>query len=76
MIFTNDNTAAVGHPADVYLNGVEQKHVIEASPSGHYVVKIVVDAEGNPFLIGRGEFATEREEGFVLVALQGGKRRG
>ena len=65
-LFTVDNTAAIGRPVAVYLDGVLQPFVKEADTDEGYVIRCILDADDKPTLDG-SKIATERVTGTVTV---------
>ena len=63
-LFTVDNTVKAGKLFTIYLDGVEQRYVIEADTDEGYVIVAKRDADGKPMRDGDG-LATERLTGNV-----------
>lgn len=67
MRYTYENTAAIGEPKDVYLDGVKIDDACEADTVDGYVIRGKRNAEGNLYLDENDEVATERLTGAVVV---------
>lgn len=67
MRYTYENTAAIGAPKDVFLDGVKIDNVSEADTAEGYLVRCKIDAEGFLCVDEDGEIATDRLTGKVVV---------
>lgn len=55
-------------PCHVYLDGLPKSHVVEAHTEEGWIVRCMLDGEGNVQLLG-GEIATEKLFGTVTAVL-------
>ena len=65
-LFTVDNTIKAGKLFTIYLDGVEQRYVIEADTDEGYVIRSKRNADGKPMRDGDG-LVTERLTGNVTA---------
>ena len=65
-LFTVDNTIKAGKLYAIYLDGVEQRYVIEADTDEGYVIRAKRDTDGNTMRDG-DKWATERLTGNVIA---------
>ena len=66
MIYTAENTAAIGKPARVFVDGKEITHCEMADTDEGYVIAYVVGDDGLVVIDG-DEIRAERVEGVVTV---------
>ena len=65
-LFTADNTIKIGRRFAIYLDGVEQRDVIQADTDEGYVIRSKCTADGKPMRDGE-KWATERLTGNVTA---------
>lgn len=67
MRYTHKNTAAIGCPMDVFLDGVQVDDVTEADTAEGYVIQCKRDGDGHFIIDGDGKVMTTRLNGAVKV---------
>lgn len=69
--YTTENTVEQGRVADIWLDGVLQKSVVEADTDEGYVIRHSLDADGKPFLDDAREYVvTEHLTGYVEAQIR------